>query len=193
MADERGLDRPDWSATARLAAANRMREALMNKAGLIPISEAAAQFFADTFAADASTISLIRGTQYRTLVTVGEPAPGQSRHANREPYPTSTYPEITDALLAGRGYVSSIGNPGGISESQAMLTRFHKGSCIGAPIVYRADILGEVFLSRRVGVHGFNGKDLAVALELSRQLGFRVGPAVTAYDTNHPDWWPVAG
>jgi hypothetical protein len=49
-----------------------------------------------------------------------------------------------------------------------------------------------VFVSRRIGVHGFNGKDLAVALDLSRQLGFRVGPAVVAYNANNPDWWPVA-
>ncbi len=71
-----------------------------------------------------------------------------------------------------------------------MLSSFHQGSCIGAPIIYRQEVLGEVFVSRRVGAHGFNGKDLAVALDLSRQLGFRVGPAVVAYDANNPDWWP---
>ena len=191
MSDETAVERPEWSPTARLAAANRMRESLKDSAGLIPIAEAAARFFTVTFAADASSITLIRGREYRTLVTEGEPTSGQSRHTNWEPYATSSYPQITRVLRAGSGYVSSIGNPGGIPESQEMLTSFRQGSCIGAPIVYHSDVLGEVFVSRRVGAHSFNGKDLAVALELARQLGFRVGPAVVAHDANNPGWWPA--
>jgi GAF domain-containing protein len=190
--DEGAGDRADWTPTTRLAAANRMRESLKDRAGLERIAEAAAKFFADTFTADAAAITLLRGSQFRTLVTYGEPTPGQFRHTDWEPYPTSTYPQITEVLRAGRGYVSSVGNPGGIPESQQMLNRFRKGSCIGAPIVYHQEVLGEVYLSRRVGVHSFNGKDLAVALDLARQLGFRIGPAVVAQDANNPDWWPVA-
>ena len=193
MSDEVADDRPDWSPTARLAAANRMRESLKDSAGLIAIAEASAGFFAETFAADASAITLIRGGEFRTLVTVGDESPGQVRHVDWEPYPTSTYPQIADVLRAGRGYVCSIGNPGGIAESQAMLKSYQKGSCIGAPIIYHQEVLGEVFVSRRVGVHSFNGKDLAVALDLARQLGFRIGPAVVAHDANNPDWWPVEG
>ena len=184
-------DRREWSPTARLAAANRMRESLRDRAGLLPIAEAAALFFVDTFTADAAGITLMRGDEYRTLVTVGDPTPGQVRHDNSKVYPTSTYPQITEVLKAGRGYVSSIGNDGGVPETQAMLRGMRRSSCIGAPIIYRTNVLGEMFVSRRQGVHTFNGKDLAIALELSRQLGFRIGPAVVAYDQNNPDWWPT--
>jgi len=193
VVDEGGVDRPDWSPTARLAAANRMRDRLKGHAGLVALATEAAEFFAEIFSADASAITLLRGSEFRTLVTVGEEAPGQSRHTDWEPYPTATYPQIAEVLRAGRGYVSSIGNPGGIEESQSMLTSYRKGSCIGAPIIYRSDVLGEMFVSRRVGVHHFNGKDLAVALDLAHQLGFRIGPAVVAHDANNPGWWPVEG
>ena len=183
-------DRREWSPTARLAAANRMRESLKDRAGLLRIAEAAAFYFVDTFTADASAITLVRGSEYRTLITVGDPAPGVVRHDDGTVYPTSTYPQITEVLRAGRGYVASIGNDGGVPETQAMLRSIRRSSCIGAPIIYRTNVLGEVFLTRRTGVHTFNGNDLAIALDLSRQLGFRVGPAVVAYDQNNPDWWP---
>jgi GAF domain-containing protein len=192
VSDEAAGNRPDWSPTARLAAANRMRESLKDRAGLMPITEAAIGFFVRTFTADEGSITLIRGSEFRTVASIGEELQGPMRHTNWEVYPTSTYPEITEVLRSGRGYVASAGNDGGIPETRAMLSSFRQGSCIGAPIIYRQEVLGEVFVSRRVGVHGFNGKDLAVALDLSRQLGFRVGPAVVAYNANNPDWWPVA-
>jgi len=191
VSQESGVgDRREWSPTARLAAANRMRESLKDRAGLLRIAEAAAYYFVDTFTADASAITLLRGPEYRTLITVGDPTPGQVRHEDGKVYPTSTYPQITEVLRAGRGYVSSIGNDGGVPETQELLRRIRKSSCIGAPIIYRTNVLGEVFVSRRPGVHTFNGNDLAIALDLSRQLGFRIGPAVVAYDQNNPDWWP---
>ncbi len=192
MSEEAVAGRQEWTPTARLAAANRMRERLKDRAGLLPIAEAAAKYFVDIFHAESSAITLIRGSQYRTLVTVDEGG-GQARvrTADWKVYPTSTYPHVTELLRAGRGYVASVGNDGGVPETQEMLLSFRKGSCIGAPITYRSNVLGEVFLSRRTGVQGFTGKDLAVVLDLSRQLGFRVGPAVVAHDANNPDWWPT--
>ena len=193
MSEEAVGGRHDWTPTTRLAAANRMRERLKDRAGLLPIAEAAAKYFVDTFNAESSAITLIRGSQYRTLITVGDAGPGQVRQADWKVYPTSTYPHVTELLRAGRGYVASVGNDGGVPETQEMLLSFRKGSCIGAPITYRSEVLGEMFVTRRTGVQGFTGKDLAVALDLSRQLGFRIGPAVVAHDTNNPDWWPTVG
>lgn len=179
------------SPTTRLAAANRMREALRDRAGLLPVSEAAAQFFAEAFDADVAAVTLLRGDEYRKLTTVGEESPGQVRHALWEPYPTSVYPQITQVFKAGRGFVASIGNDGGIPETQGLLSKLKKGSCIGAPIIHHSDVVGEVFVSRVPGRHGFTGKDLALALDLARQLGFRIGPAIVAYDANNPGWWPA--
>ena len=192
VSEEGAANRREWTPTSRLAAANRMRESLKDRAGLLPIAEAAAVYFAGTFHADTSAITLMRGPEFRTLVTVGDPTPGEVRHADRDVYPTSQYPEVTEVLRAGRGYVASLGNDGGVPETQQILTSFRKGSCIGVPISYRSDVLGELFLSRRSGIHAFSGKDLAVALDLARQLGFRLGPAVVAHDAKNPDWWPTA-
>lgn len=192
MTDEHIGERHESSPTARLAAANRMREALKDRAGLSPISEAAAAFFFDLFDADVCAITLLRGDEYRKLTTIGEGSPGQVLHDIWQPYPTSTYTELTDILKSGRGFVASLGNDGGVPETQLLLRKLRKGSCVGAPIMHRADVVGEVFVSRRAGRHVFTGRDLALALDLSRQLGFRLGPAVIAYDDAHPEWWPIA-
>lgn len=191
MSDAQTGDRRDWTPTTRLAVANRMRELLKDQAGLRAIAQAAAKYFVEAFGADSSGITLMRGVQFRTLVTVGEFSPGELRYPDMELYPTSTYPHITPLLKAGRGYVSSIGNPGGIPESEAMLNDLGMASCIGAPITYSGEVLGEMFVSRRQGVYAFTGKDLAVGLDLARQLGLRLGPAVKAQDANNSDWWPL--
>lgn len=177
------------SAVSRLAAGNTMRERLKNLAGLGPVSDAAARFFYEFFDADASAISLLRYNQYRTLVTVGDPVPGQTRHPDGETYDADIYPTVTRKLKGGSGYVASIGNDGGIPESQAFLAEYQKGTCIGAPIVYRGDVVGEVFVSRARGRPHYTGRELASALDLARQLGFRIGPAVKAQLSLDPEWW----
>jgi len=191
--DPEGADsvRPaELSAVSRLAAGNNMRERLKNLAGLGPVSDAAAEFFYEFFDADASAISLLRHHQFRTLVTVGDAVPGQMRHPDGETYDAELYPTVTRNLMGGSGYVASIGNDGGIPESQQFLVEYKKGSCIGAPIIYGGGVMGEVFVSRQRGRPHYNGRDLASALDLSRQLGFRIGPAVKAQLTMEPDWWP---
>ena len=181
----------DLPAVSKLAAGNALRERMKNTAGLAAISAAAAGFIHDHFEADAAAISLLRGSWYRTLVTVGEAAAGQSRHKDGDTFPTSEYPSVTRLLLSGSGYVCSLGSDGGVPESQRFLKLFHKSSCIGAPITYRGEVVGEVFASRSSGRPHYSGHDLVSLLDLARQIGYRVGPAVKAQDTIDPSWWPA--
>ena len=180
----------DLSAVSRLAAGNGLREAMKNKAGLEPIARAAAGFVRAHFGADAAAISLLRGDWYRTLVTVGEETPGQVRHADGASYPASTYPTVTATLRDGRGYLASIGNDGGVPESQRFLKRFKKSTCVGAPIAYQGETIGELWVARVTGRPHYTGHDLAAVLDIARQVGYRLGPAMKAQDALNPEWWP---
>jgi hypothetical protein len=50
--------------------------------------------------------------------------------------------------------------------------------------------VGEVFAARVKGRSHYTGHDLAAILDLARQIGYRMGPAVKAMDANEPSWWP---
>lgn len=178
-------------AVTRLAAAGELRDRLRAVAGLGPLAAAAASFFYELFEADAAAITLMRGGWFRTLVTVGEAAPGQVRHPDGQTYPVDTYPTVARVLDGGGGYVCSLGNDGGIPESQIFLADYRKTTCLGAPITYAGQTVGEVFVSRVHGRPHYTGHDLATALDLARQVGLRVGPGIRAQDEVNHGWWPA--
>lgn len=180
----------DLSAVSRLAAGNGLRESMKNRAGLEPIARAAAGFVREHFEADAAAISLLKGDWYRTLVTVGESTPGQLRHSDGASYSASTYPTVTATLRDGRGYLASIGNDGGIPESPRFLKKFKKTTCVGAPIAYQGETVGELWVARVAGRPHYTGHDLAAVLDIARQIGYRLGPAVKAQDALDAEWWP---
>ncbi len=180
----------DLPAVSRLAAGNGLRERLKNRAGLEAIADGAAHFIYDHFTADAAAISLLKGDWYRTMATIGDEVPGQRRHTIGAAYPTRMYPKVTEALREGRGYLASMGSDGGVPESQRFLKQFKKSTCMGAPIGYGGETVGEVWVSRVAGKPHYSGHDLAALLDLARQIGYRIGPAVKAQDVLDQSWWP---
>lgn len=180
----------DLPAVSRLAAGNGLRERLKNRAGLAPIAQGAASFIHEYFDADAAAITILKGDWFRTLVTVGPTTPGQLRYDDGATYSVDEYPTVTRLLRAGSGYVSSIGNDGGVPESQRFLADFRKSTCMGAPIGYGGETVGEVFVSREKGRAHYTGHDLAALLDLARQIGYRFGPAIKAQDALDTSWWP---
>jgi GAF domain-containing protein len=169
-----------------------LREGLKNTAGLNGISAAAASFIRDFFAADAAAITLLQGEWFRTLVTVGVQAPDEVRIPDGDTYPVKNYPNVTRLLRSGSGYVASVGSDGGVPESQKFLASYKKSTCVAAPISYQGEVVGEVFASRVRGRPYFTGHDLAALLDLARQIGYRIGPAVKAQNQVDPSWWPPA-
>ena len=178
-------------AADRIAVSDALRDHLKDLAGLRPLADAAVVFFNRQFDADASSITLMRGGWFRTLVTVDDVRPDEVRHPDGQTYPVETYPTVARVLAGGGGYVSSIGNDGGIPESQRFLEDFQKVTCIGVPIVYAGESVGEVFVSRGPGRAHYTGRELATALDLARQLGLRIGPGMRAQDEVNVGWWPV--
>ena len=100
--------RPVWTPITRLSAANRIRDALQGTVELAEIAEAAAESFLETFCADAASVSLIHDNEYRTLVNVGVLFPGDCRFPEDEVYELGYYPEATNALLSGEGYLATL-------------------------------------------------------------------------------------
>jgi len=180
----------DLPAVSRLAAGNALRESLKNTAGLNAISSAAAAFIYDFFAADAAAITLMHGDWFRTLVTVGVQSPDEVRLPDGDTYSTKDYPNVARALRSGSGYVASVGSDGGIPESQRFLSEYKKSTCVAAPISYQGDVVGEVFAARERGRPYYTGHDMAALLDLARQIGYRIGPAVKAQTQLDPSWWP---
>jgi GAF domain-containing protein len=163
---------------------------MKNKAGLEPIAAAASSFIFEHFEADAAAISLLKADWYRTLVTIGDMVPGQRRHVEGAAFPTRMYPTVTETLRDGRGYLASLGNDGGIPESQRFLGQFKKSSSMGSPITYQGETVGELWVARVTGRPHYTGHDLAALLDLGRQIGYRMGPAVKAQDALSDTWWP---
>lgn len=182
----------DLPAVSRLAAGNALRERLKNTAGLDGISAAAAAFIGDFFDADAAAITLLQGEWFRTLVTVGVQDPDEVRIPDGDTYPVKDFPNVTRLLRSGSGYVASVGNDGGVPESQKFLASYKKSTCVAAPISYQGEVVGEVFASRTRGRPYYTGHDLAALLDLARQIGYRIGPAVKAQNQVDPSWWPAA-
>lgn len=180
----------DLPAVSRLAAGNALRERLKNRAGLVPIADAAASFICDFLDADVSSISLLRGDRYRTVVNVGEEGRREIGHPSGDDYSVADYPTVTQLLRSGSGYVASIGSDGGVPESQRFLPRYQMTTCLGAPISYHSEVVGEIFVCRAKGRPRYTGHELVMLLDLARQIGYRIGPAVSAMDANDPSWWP---
>ncbi len=137
-----------------------------------------------------TSISLLRGDVYRTVVNVGDEGYREIGHPSGDDYSVAEYPDVTRLLRSGSGYVASIGHDGGVAESQRFLAEYRMTTCLGAPISYRGDVVGEVFASRVKGRPHYTGHELAALLDLARQIGYRIGPAVKAMDANDPSWWP---
>lgn len=189
--DKTGSPTP-WTVIGRLSASNRIREAMRGCTSLAELGEAAAEQFMETFFADTASVSLIQGDEYRTLVNVGELFPGEVPFPDDEIYGTDYYPQATAELLAGRGFFSSVGVIGSLPESDALLAELDRGTCMGVPLNYDGSCIGEVFVTRPKGDHLFDASDVGLGMELSRQLGFLIGPALLQVLREDPEFWPSA-
>jgi len=179
-----------WTPITRLSAANRIRDALHGTTELADIAEAAAESFLETFAADTASVSLIQGDEYRSLVNVGVLFPGDVRFPEDEVYEIGYYKEASEALMRGEGYLASRDTKG-VAESDRMLREFDRGTCMGVPLTYLRETIGEVFVTRPHGEPVFTTDDLGVGREITRQLGFRMGPAFQKRVARDPSWWPL--
>lgn len=169
-----------WTATATLAASNKLGAALGHEYGLRNLAEAAAETIRDLLAAKAVSIILIGDRGYRELINVGLLEGEEVRYPPEAWRPISEYPKASAALLAGRGYACS-GQFGSefLREYKRTALASDVGSILGVPIKVADEVRGELFMERGRRVPGFSPGDLAVADMLAGQLAFAIAdPAI---------------
>lgn len=163
------------SAGRRLAALNAVRAAVQGRETLLELLESVSLLAIELLDADAASVNRYSAekAQYQTLVNVGRLATGEERFPPNETYPASTYPVVTRLLHAGTGYTASLTEDSGVpDENLRTLARFGRSTCLGAPIMYRDEPWGELFVSRQHGREPFDDADLALARDLAGQVAF---------------------
>ena len=160
-----------WSPAARVSAATRVRAAIGSHEGLLGVSEAFAEATLDLFVASASSITLLDNRGYRDLVNVGKLDPGDVRFPHDDPYPVVKFPETTQLLLEGGGYLSASNDNEVYREFAAMWPQMPEGCFLGVPVVAAGEVRGELYLAREAGEPVFTDEDVDAARDLATLYG----------------------
>jgi len=169
--------RPNWLGSSRVDACQRVRNAMADAAGLLPVAEAAAETILGVLGAATVSVTLLdpERDEYWDLVSVGALMPGDERFPLNARYPASGFPEATKRLLNEDGYLS-------LDSSDRVLVEYHThwpgdiniGSIMGAPLVAGAEVRGEILVARDRRAPRFSRLDLDLAREMSTVLGDRL-------------------
>jgi diguanylate cyclase (GGDEF)-like protein len=132
-------------------------------------------------AASAASVSISRWErdrgQVRTLVNVGDLAPGEVRHPEDETYPLSDFPLVVDLLQRGESHVSAIDDPEADPAERALLRELGKECCIAVPIVHEGRTWGELYVTRAAGEPRFDGHDARLLEAIAGQIAAGIGRA----------------
>jgi len=111
----------------------------------------------------------------RTMINVGELAPGEERWPEDETYAVSRWPELSEVLEYGATRTDSIGNPNLDPQEQELLDRLGKGSSVTAALIVDNQVWGEFYATRAIGQPDF-GEDATHYVEVLVAL---VGGAIS--------------
>jgi len=169
-----------WSSGSRGEASKRVQTALESVGGLLSVTEALGEAFAEIMVASAVSVSLLDDDGYWDLVTVGNLGPGEVRFPN-ERYPTSYYPFAAERLLAREGYISTDGQLY-IGEDHPHFENWAGvGSFMGVPVIANAEPRGQMLIVRDRSHPAFLPEDLQVATDLATHFGARLPNLLAEY------------
>lgn len=113
----------------------------------------------------------------RTLVNVGELAPGEERHPVDEIYQIEGDRVLRRILEEGGTYYCSLDDPE-IPEPEADLLRaLGKHSSVAVPIAFGGETWGQIWASRRADQPPFSARDTRFLHAISGQIGSAIGRA----------------
>lgn len=179
-------DRPSpyqgtWGGELRLRTLSRVRQAMSEAVGLLPVAESAAEAILEIMSAASVSILLMDEGFYSDLLNVGTLPPGEERFPVNSRYPTSQYPIATERLLDGKGYFSGSAVDEILTEFRHRWPQVSVGSIMGVPIVALGSVHGEVFLIRDEQTPPFNREDMELVADLATMLGARLPALVANY------------
>ena len=180
--------RQGWSASARLTASQRVREAVQQGSDLLEVAEHTAGIIREILVAARVSFTLMDEVEFRDLVNVGDLYQDQVRFPTHQTYPTSTYPAATARLLAHEGYISTSSGLDVIREYIETSTRPIVGCFMGVPIAAAGEVMGELFALRSPEAPPFLPEDLEVATDFATQFGTRLPALIAARSASDPSW-----
>ena len=169
-----------WVGSSRTEIIRHLVAAIDRHEDLASLAFGAATATAEIMAASSAHVTIIEGNNFRDVVNVGHLDPGQVTFPVDQVYALDVLPAAADRLLSHRGYLST-DSLDVVTEYLRFRPQAAPSSFLGAPIVARGRVHGELFLCRPPGEPGFTYEDLELAMDLGTVLGSRI-PAIQAME-----------
>ena len=113
----------------------------------------------------------------RTLINVGELAPGQERFPSNHSTPVTSSPKLKRLLLQGQPYFNAVDDPASEPAAASALRQQAKDSEVAVPIVVEAESWGEVWAATAPGRPRFRATDVRFLEAIAGQLAVVIGRA----------------
>jgi diguanylate cyclase (GGDEF)-like protein len=113
----------------------------------------------------------------RTLINVGELAPGEARWPEGELWSLDAFPHIPPALEAGASTLVDAAEPGVPESELAVLAQRDKGSCLRVPIVFDGCTWGTLEAFSAPGRQAFTLEQAPFVEALATQVAVAIGRA----------------
>lgn len=128
----------------------------------------------------AASLSISRlepdGDHIRTLVNVGDIAPGEQRRPLDEVYRMDDFPDFARAMRAGIEYVARSDDPNCDPGEHDLLIALQKSSSISVPILHDGVLWGELYATSALDGMQFSHADVDLLWAVTE----RVAPAIAA-------------
>ncbi|HMS61288.1 MAG TPA: diguanylate cyclase [Solirubrobacteraceae bacterium] len=113
----------------------------------------------------------------RTLVNVGDLAPGEERHPVDELYQLEGDRDLRRVLEDGGTYFCSLDDPEIADVEAEMLRALGKNSSVAVPITFGGETWGQIWATRRADQQPFSERDARFLHAISGQVGSAIGRA----------------
>ncbi len=132
-------------------------------------------------AIDAASLSIERWSpdqgMLRTLVNVGDLAPGEERHPVDEIYQVAGDRDLRRVLEEGGSYYCSLDDHGIADVEADLLRALGKHSSVAVPITFGAETWGQIWAARTADQPAFGERDARFLHAISGQVGSAIGRA----------------
>jgi diguanylate cyclase (GGDEF)-like protein len=179
LADDATEMAPESRLELELRALITVAAAVAGAHGIEDVIETAAEEARRALSAGSLSISKLEeeGTRLRTLINVGELAPGEERFPTDELYTMDDYPRLREMIALGQPHLSAVDDPGTSPTERELLRSLGKASAAAVPIMFAGGMWGELYATRQQGDEPFTERDLRFLRTISGQVGAAIGRA----------------
>lgn len=168
----------------RLRALVAVATAVGSAPDLAGVLESAAEATREALAV--SSVSISRWDRdahcIRTLINVGDLAPGEDRWPRDESYDLARFPAVASVLDRGLPHRTSIDDPDADVAERELLADLGKAWSAAVPIVLRGTTWGELYVTRAAGIEPLADVDVSFLEVVASQVALALGRAETFSD-----------